>query len=198
MLRHNLATRPFYNTRLVGAFLWSLAALLAGVSLFNVVQVSRLRASEATLGARAALSEQEAERLRAEAARIRSQIDARELDVVAAAAKEANGLIDRRAFSWSDLFAEFEATLPDDVRITAVQPRLEKDGRLVIAIATLARRVDDLDAFIEALERTGAFDKVLAIQEQTNDDGLIEAVVESRYLPRTAAPAPPAEGATRE
>lgn len=184
MLRHNLATRPFYNTRLVAVLLWSLAALVLGVTLFNVVQVTRLRSAESTLGARAALAEQEAERLRTEAARIRSQIDPRELDAVAGAAREANALIDRRAFSWTELFTHFEATLPEDVRITAVQPRQEQDGRMIVAVAAVSRRVEDLDAFIEALERTGAFDKALAVQEQTSEDGLIEAVVEATYLPR--------------
>ena len=108
MLRHNLATRPFYNTRLVNALILALAVVLALVTLFNVVQFTGLRASQATVGAKAALAEQEAARLRSEAARVRGQIDSRDLLTVSTAAKEANGLIDRRAFSWTELFSHIE------------------------------------------------------------------------------------------
>ena len=45
-----------------------------------------------------------------------------------AAAREANQLIDRRAFSWTDLFNRFEETLPADVRIVAVTPQVDTRG----------------------------------------------------------------------
>jgi len=130
----------------------------------------------------------------AEAARIRAQIDPEELQVVAAAAREANAIIDQRAFSWTDLFTQFEATLPPDVRITAVQPRLQRGGEFIVAVGVEARRAEDLDAFIEALETQGGFRNVLAVQEQTGDGGLIQAVVEGAYRPprrEAAAPAAP-------
>ena len=50
-----------------------------------------------------------------------------ELALVAAAAKEANGLIEQRTFSWTELFNQLEATLPEDVMLTAVRPEF-KDG----------------------------------------------------------------------
>src|SRR3970282_1628775 len=194
MLRTNLATRPFYNVRAVQIVLGAAIAIVLGLTVFNVAQILRLGASQYTLGARAAQAEQEALRLRAEAGRIRAQIDPQELQVVADAAQEANAIIDQRAFSWTDLLAEFEATLPPDVRITAVQPRLEKDS-FVIAIAVESRRSEDLDAFIEALEGRGAFHNVLSVQEQTNTEGLIQAVVEGAYVPPAQPPAAPAQGA---
>ncbi|MGH9257998.1 MAG: hypothetical protein ACRD3C_25845 [Vicinamibacterales bacterium] len=197
MLRTNLATRPFYNVRAVQVVLGGAIAILLGMTVFNVVQVVRLGASQYTLGARAAQAEQEALRLRAEAGRLRAQIDPGELQVVADAAQEANAIIDQRAFSWTDLLEEFEATLPSDVRITAVQPRLEKSS-FVVGIGVEARRSEDLDAFIEALEGRGSFHNVLSVQEQTNPEGLIQAVVEGAYVPPAQLPAAaPAEGAGR-
>ena len=95
---------------------------------FNVAQLVRLTASQRTLGAHAVESEREAARLRADAAAIRGQINEKELEVVANAAREANGIIDQRAFSWSELFDQLEQTLPDDVRITAVDPSLGEKG----------------------------------------------------------------------
>jgi hypothetical protein len=191
MLRGNLSTRPFYNARAVGAVLACLVALMILVSLFNAVQGVLLGANYRTLGASAAAAEQEAERLRAEAARIRAQINPQDLQGVAAAAREANAIIDQRAFSWTELFGLFESTLPDEVRITAVQPRLEPDGRFTVSIGVEARRAEALDEFIEALEADGGFQNVLSVQEQTNPDGLLQAIVEGTYAPpgRDAAPA---------
>ena len=182
MLRINLGTRPFYNERAVRLLLSTLAAIVIGLTAFNVIEIVRLAISQYTLGASAAEAEDEAERLQAEAVRIRGQINPQELATVASAAREANAIIDQRAFSWTDLFAKFEMTLPPDVRITAVQPRLENDGDFVIAVAVEARRPEDLDAFIESLETRGGFRDVLAVQEQTND-GLLQAVVQGTYLP---------------
>ena len=196
MLQINLGTRPFYNVRAAQVVIGAVAALAVALTLFNVVQTVRLGISQYTLGASASEAEGEAERLQAEAVRIRSQINAEELAVVANAAREANAIIDQRAFSWTDLFAHFEATLPPDVRVTAVQPRLESDGDFVIAIGVQARRPEDLDAFIESLEDRGGFRDVLSIQEQTGDGGLIAAVIQGTYLP-PARGASPAQGGGR-
>lgn len=197
MLRTNLSTRPFYNVRAVHIALGAAGAIVLAIALFNVVQIVRLAMSQQSLGARAAGAEDEAARLRAEAARILAQINPQELQVVANAAREANQIIDRRAFSWTELFAQFEATLPPDVRVTAVQPRLDRDGGFIVAIGVEARRAEDLDGFIEALETGGAFHNVLAIQERTGVTGLIGAIVEGTYVapPRDAAAGSPEQAA---
>jgi hypothetical protein len=192
MIRTNLSTRPFYNVRAVQVSLSILAAIVLGITLFNVIRIVALLGSQQTLGATADQSEREAARLRSEASRIRAQINPAELETVATAAREANNLIDQRAFSWTELFSQFEATLPNDVRITAVQPRLEK-GIFIVAVAIEARRAEDLDAFIEALEMTGAFRNVLATETQTNQRGLLEAVLEGVYQPSSRT-APEAAG----
>lgn len=182
MLRTNLSTRPFYNERAVQLMLGLAAVVLAVVTAFNIVEVVRLTASQRTLGAHAVESEREAARLRTEAAAVRAQINAKELETVASAAREANGIIDQRAFSWSGLFDELEQTLPDDVRITKVEPTLLPQGQFIIGITVQARRPEDVDAFIEALEKTGSFRDLLTPAEATNEDGLLEAVIRGTYI----------------
>jgi hypothetical protein len=190
ILRTNLATRPFYNTRAVRALVGLLGIVVLAVTVVNVVQFIRLSAAERTLGGRADQAEAEAAKLRGDAARIRAQIDPKELGIVAAEAREANAIIDRRAFSWTELFSQFEQTLPPDVRVTAVQPRLERTGAFIVAMTVEARRVEDLDAFLDALGKHGTFRNVRSLEEQTNDRGLIDAVIEGVYVPKGgAAPA---------
>jgi Tfp pilus assembly protein PilN len=187
-LRTNLATRPFYNTRAVHALIGALAAVVLAFTLFNVIELVRLTGSQSALGARASDAERQAQRLRTEAAQVRTRIDQKELAAVSAAAREANDIIDRRAFSWTELLTQLEGTLPDDVRITTVQPRLDRDVFKVGLVAE-ARRAEDVAGFIEALEKTGTFKNVVPLQQQTNEEGLIQVALEGEY-------APPARGAS--
>lgn len=202
MLRTNLSTRPFYNSRAVHAVLGVLAVVVLSVTAFNLYEAMRLTVAQRTVGAHAEESETEAARLRTEAATIRAQIDPKELNVVSAAAREANAIIDRRAFSWTELFSQVEDVLPEDVRITAMHPEIEKDGTFAVSISVESRRVEDLDAFVEALEARSTFQNVLPVEEQTSEDGLIEGVIEGIYVPgprdiaRTQAPAPGATTAS--
>ena len=186
MIRTNLSTRPFYNVRAVHAAVGAAALIVALVTIFNVAQIIRLSASQRTLGAQAQAAEQEATRLRAEAARIRQQIDPKELEVVAVAAREANEIIDQRTFSWTNLFSHLEATLPADVRITAITPRPTEK---LVAIRVQARSVEDLGALIEGLEATGAFHDVLPRTEVTMDSNIIEADLEAQYSQSIGSPA---------
>jgi hypothetical protein len=188
MLRTNLSTRPFYNVRLVQIALGAAGVILLGAVLFNAAQLANLATSQESLGARSTEAENETARLRLEAQQMLAQINTQELEVVAGAAREANAIIDQRAFSWTALFERFEATLPADVRITAIQPRLERTGEFVVAIGVQARRAEDLDVFVESLETGAGFHDALAIQTQTDNDGMIEAIVEGVYAPPTDDP----------
>jgi Tfp pilus assembly protein PilN len=199
MLRTNLSTRPFYNVRAVRAIILGLSALVTLATVYNVIELARLTTQQRSLSADAVSAETEAARLTREAAQVRSRIDQTEIDAVAAAAREANAIIDRRAFSWTTLFAQFESALPTDVRITAVQPRRETDGTFAVSVAVQSRKIEAVDAFIEALEALGTFKNMLPTDEQTTEEGLIEAVLDGQYFPEapaaaaadtTSAPAP--------
>ena len=182
MLRTNLSTRPFYNIRAVQAALGACAAFVILFTMFNAVSLLQLATSQRSLGARAVQAQNEAAALRADATRVRSQVDAKELESVSTAAREAKSIIEMRAFSWTELLAQFEKTLPENVRVTAVQPRLEEGGRFVIGMRVEARQIGDIEKFLDALEMTGAFHNVLTTNDQTTDDGLIEAVIEGDYV----------------
>jgi hypothetical protein len=54
-------------------------------------------------------------------------------------------------------------------------------GDQIVNIGVEARSVEDLDEFIEGLEMTGAFRDVLAINEVTMENDLIEAIIRATY-----------------
>ncbi len=195
MLRTNLSTRPFYNERLVHVSLALLAAIVLAVSAFNLWQVFVLSGRQASAQGRMAQHAEKARTLRAEASRLRASINPQELEATAAAAREANAVIERRAFSWTDLFNRFEATLPDDVRIASVRPKVDRDGAMTVTIIVVSRDVEGVNTFIENLEQDGAFDHVLSTEEFMDEEGLLQASLEGRYRPPPPSAAPPAKGA---
>lgn len=183
MLRTNLSTRPFYNERLVLVALAVLALVVLAITVFNLREAFVLAGRQAELQARADEFTQRARTLRGEAARLRGGINPTELEATTAAAREANAIIERRAFSWTELFNRFEETLPDDVRITSVRPKVERDGSIAVTVILVARGVKGVDAFIENLEQQGTFSGLLSREEFVNEDGLLRATIEGRYRP---------------
>ena len=130
--------------------------------------------SAAAVGRETALTRRVEARRRARATpqrgdRLRASVRQDELDTVLAAAREANGLIDRRTFSWTALFNYLEATLPAGVMLTSVQPRV-KDGGFTVSLGVLGRPVDDIDEFLGRLEDTGAFSELLSRDETPEEE----------------------------
>jgi hypothetical protein len=82
-----------------------------------------LTGSQRTLGAKAAASEREAARLRAERLQTLAACDQKELAWSTRPRAKRTSIIDQRDFSWTDLLSHFEQTLPPDVRITSVSSR---------------------------------------------------------------------------
>ena len=121
MLKTNLATRPFYNESAVRVWLAAAALVVTVATVFNVWQWFGYVRSDAALAAQASADEAKAAELRRSAARSRSSVDANQMQAIAADAQQANNLIGRRTFSWTELFNRFEVTIPANVRITSVR-----------------------------------------------------------------------------
>ena len=182
MIRTNLSTRPFYNERVVRLWLLAIGVLVVAASIFNVTRIIHYSRSDTELATQASRDEARAAELRASAARLRASVDLKQVDYASSEARQANDLIDRRTFSWTELFNRFEATLPEDVRITSVRHKLEKRG-FVMTIAVVSTDVDQVNQFMENLERTGAFADLLVSEEHFNEHGQLEASLTTLYLP---------------
>ncbi|MDA1092737.1 MAG: hypothetical protein O3A25_05645 [Acidobacteria bacterium] len=181
MLRTNLATRPFYNERAayLGLGVLALAGLIALASL--VVSVVELSRRNTELTARVEQAEQEGAVLASRTAEAQGAVSPVTLETVAAAAREANTLIDQRVFSWTQFFNRIETTLPADVMVTLVRPDIAP-GSVEVTIGVVGQELDAITAFIGALEASGAFAEVLSQTAELTDDGTYQAVLRGRYL----------------
>ncbi len=188
MIRTNLATRPFYNTRAVHAWLLAVAVIVLAATVFNVSEIVKYSRSGTELATRASQDEGRAAELRASAARLRATVDARQLSLAATDARQANELIDRRTFSWTELLNLFEMTLPDNVRLAAVRPKIDPKRGIVLQINVVAASVDDISQLMENLENTGAFKSLIPPDDRVNETGQVEAAIETVYVPQGAKP----------
>jgi len=196
VIRTNLATRPFYNERAVHLLLLVIGLLAVAATVFNVTRIVQLSRRDTRLATQASRDEASAVDLRTGATRLRASVDPRALETASVDARQANELIERRTFSWIDLFNRLETTLPDDVRITAIRPKLDPRRGTVLTIMVAARTVEDINLFIGNLDATGAFKELAKMEERVDEQNQnqLVAALESVYTP---AAAPAAEGTGR-
>lgn len=171
MLRTNLSTRPFYNERIVHALAAIAAVLLVAITAAQVVRVVRLSRLKTELNGYIKRDKTEAEHRTNEAASIRRGLDQKQLTLVVAEAKEANQLIERRTFSWTQLLNYLTETLPNDVMLTSIRPDIQ-DGATLISMEIQGRGGDEIDKFWENLEKTGAFHDIEWTGLSVGEDGI--------------------------
>jgi type IV pilus assembly protein PilN len=197
VIRTNLATRPFYNERAVHVWLLIAALVVAAATAWNVTTGLRYRRGDSELARQADADEARTQQLRQQVTRLRGSVDPRQIDAASTAARQANELIDRRTFSWTELLNRLETTLPPEAHIVAVRPKVDRANGIVLTLYVVARDVDDVNQFMENLEETGAFKDPRPTTERFNEEGLFESILETNYIPESAKPAPeaPARGA---
>ena len=181
MLKGNLSTRPFYNQQAVSLVVVLATVLGIGLTVFNAVSIYHLNGLRAKQKVDQDRNLAEAERINAEANRLRGTIDRANLLVLAGQTREANSLIDQRTFSWTDFFSLLEDTMPLDARLMSVAPRVER-GVFNIVMSVNVKDLSELPAFIDALLERKAFADLFVTGQQGNDDGTLTATLQGRYL----------------
>lgn len=182
MLKGNLATRPFYNERLVTLVIALVGVIGLALAAYNVTRIVDLSGQRSALRSRIAHDTGDAARIDAETQSIQKSINVDQLNGLAASTTEANDLIDQRTFSWTAFFTIVSKTLPLDARLVSVAPKLDK-GNLTVQMSVVARTDADLATLVKAITDTGAFYDVLPLSTNTNEDGTITAIVSAGYLP---------------
>jgi hypothetical protein len=190
MLRGNLATKPFYNDRLVTLALVALTVIVVALTTFNVTRLTALSAERSELRAQMSADEAQAAQVRAGAQSVQSSVDRTALQNLAVSTRLANTLIAARTFSWTTFFGYIEDTIPYNVRLTAVSPEVEH-GDVLVTLLLLGRSEQDIDTFARALEETGAFYDAEYVVADRTEEGLRRMTLRAYYLPpKLVAPAP--------
>jgi Tfp pilus assembly protein PilN len=174
----NLAREPFRNERLPTLL------LALGTLALVLVTVRQSLAAWQLLPGHAQDMEAEVQALEAEAASLSAQASAlRDVSAPAATLKEwatVKQLVDRRAFSWTGLFAALEQALPPGVRLVSVQPA-GREGTL--SLTAVGRSSEDALSLLQSLQAHGDFEGAFLNGWSEGPKG-VEISCSVRYEPR--------------
>ncbi|HKP45108.1 MAG TPA: hypothetical protein VJT50_00785 [Pyrinomonadaceae bacterium] len=160
----NLANRPFSNHSLP----WIITAIVVFVSLislFFIVRATRTANAQslAVQNNINALGQQE-QALRRQAEAVKNSLTTEQLQTLDA----AHGLVDRKRFSWSRLFADLEAALPGAVRVKSIAVRrvvTRGDETLAeLDLTVVAKTPTIVTDMIADMDRAGVFHSELRAQ----------------------------------
>jgi Tfp pilus assembly protein PilN len=179
----NLARHPFRNERLPTLLLGLGTLALAVATVRHSMVAWRLLPGHAQdLQAEVQGFEAETAQLTAQAAALREASPPADTLKEWAAVKR---LVDRRAFSWTGLFAALEQALPPGVRLVSVQPSREGSGR-ALSLHAVGRSSEDALALLKALQAHGDFTGAFLNGWTQGREG-VDISCSVRYEPKTEA-----------
>lgn len=165
----NLSTRPFPAYRVVNlgvAVIFLVLVVITAWQAYGFVQFSSM--------ARAIRDDEENIRVEAESlgkhvAELKSRLDRPEAAAKLDEIGFLNGLIARKSLSWTRLFANLEDMVPDAVHLISLRPDVMADGPVVLHLEIVGRSIADVSQFIEALEQSPEFEKIVVSVEQKTE-----------------------------
>lgn len=185
--RLNLATRPFNNRVLP----WAVTAVLVVFSIFALLFIARATSEET---AKAKGIQKDLDDLKRQELAIQKQVE----EVTRAltpeqikSLKAAHELVDRKRFSWTRLFGDLEAELPDSVRVARIAVRQVhiEGGRIVanLDLTVFARASTVVTDMIANMDRKGVFHAELRVQnlQKAKGESGSEYELDVQYTPRT-------------
>src|ERR1700738_3731752 len=186
----NLASKPFRNRALP----WAVATIVA---LASIIALELFAQSTIQTNAKVAEAQRDVAKLqksiavlrqRGEAIRVAMPPDQQRL------LKSAHSLVDRKRFSWSQLFADLEASLPDGVRVSRIavkEVRAQNDRTVANLDLTVASKSPaTITQMIEDMEHQGVFHAELRAQTlpRGRGEGGAEYEMDVYYTPRAGVP----------
>ncbi len=196
--RLNLASDPFRNRTLP----WTVAAAVSALSLLGLLYVlSEYR----RVSAESALADRQVRELRSQraeldrqAAEVKQTIPPEQQETV----KAAHALVDRKGFSWSQLFSDLEEALPSTVRVSRINVReVDRAGDLTragIDLTVVGKTPMDVTTMMAEMNQAGTFSAVALTENQKSGRGEsgFEWTLRVSYSQRRRAPRQAPEGAS--
>jgi len=191
----NLASTPFRNRALP----WTVSIIVALASFIALALIAR---STIQTNAKVATTQTDVNRLQKDINALNNRAEAIKTALTPEqqrTLKSAHGLVDRKKFSWSLLFADLEAALPGGVRVSRIvvnQVRVQDDRTVANLDLTVASKNPTLiTEMIADMERQGVFHAELRTQtlQRGRGESGAEYEMDVRYVPRAGVAIAPGE-----
>jgi type IV pilus assembly protein PilN len=185
-LHLNLASRPYRDYRPVYAVVVAMSLIAAFLMLNNVETYYRYtRETQSTRTKIASIEAQTTQERDREAAAQR-RIKGLDLGRLGAQTKFVNAKLAERAFSWSLLLDELESVLADDVRLVAVTPSFEKDGKIKLSLEFVSKGADGMIRTINRMNADPQFRNPFPSMQSQVDAGY-SFTLTTEYVPPALA-----------
>jgi hypothetical protein len=165
----NLSTRPFPAYRVTNLILIGILAVLILVSAWQTIGYLRFSSLSGEIRSQeeAALVESEAlgRRLAAAEARLGRPESAAKLSEIG----YLNGLITRKNFSWTRIFANLEDIVPGTVHLLNLTPEFAPDGTVLLRLNVRGRNIEEISRLIDTMENSETFKNVIVSVEEKRD-----------------------------
>ena len=176
----NLASKPFTNRILPWVLTFAVLSVAFVGLLIVVVLTTSARSEAARIEAQINTLKQEEKKLVDAAKEVQGSLTPEQQEGL----KAAHELVDRRRFSWSKLFGDLEASLPNSVKVSRIAVRnVTSDGDATIAqldLAVFAKNPTTILEMISSMDRDGIFQA--RIESQNLQKGRGEAGAEYELL----------------
>jgi hypothetical protein len=188
----NFSSRPFRDERP----LWLFGGLALAISLGFFAANVRLylgygRQVADVRGEIDGLERREREAI-SSAEEARAAIGRFQVSTLAAESRELNRIVQERRFSWLDLLGRLERTLPGDVRLARLAPKVSEDGSVALSLSLVGRGSQSVVRTIDSLARDPLFSEIEILSETTQEEGVPEGrSFEVKTIYRPAAKATP-------
>jgi len=169
--RLNLASDPFRNRTLP----WTVAVAVSALSLLGMLYVlseyRRVSADSAVADRQVRELRSQRAELDRQAAEVKQTIPPEQQETV----KAAHALVDRKGFSWSQLFSDLERALPSSVRVSRINVReVERAGDLTragIDLTVVGKTPMDVTTMMAEMNQAGTFTAVALTENQKSGRG---------------------------
>jgi hypothetical protein len=153
----NLASEPFRSDRPALVAAMAAAALLSGLLIWQVALGWIERDQRRDLTSAVERSQRTLDSLRQDETRWRTIFIRPENADAADYAVFLNGLITRKAISWSRIFGDLERVIPHNVRLLAVRPQLNLDNQILLDMTVASAAPEPVVDMLMRLEGSPLF-----------------------------------------
>jgi hypothetical protein len=132
---------------------------------------------------------EEAERLTKDLALLNERMFSGNAEAKMTQVEILNQILLRKSFSWTRVFANLEAIMPENVYLLSLRPFVDEDKKMGLNIIFRGKSFADGHEFVKTLETSPIFSNIaLAVEEMQSTAGEVEMALSAYYVvPETGA-----------
>lgn len=182
----NLSTRPFKPHRAANLGLFTVLAILVAVSIVQFYSYQQNSSLAASIRDNERKAKEESDSLTAKLTKLNAEMYSNNAATKLEQVAFLNQLLLRKSFSWTNVFANLEKVMPENVFLLNLHPFIDEKGMMGLNMEVRGRTFVDITQFVSTLEDSGIFAQVTVAKESKKDAnplGEVDLALSAYYFP---------------